>query len=900
MGSRTLPLIAFNRGLVSPLGLSRQDVKRIAMSAETMENWMPRVLGSMAIRVGLGYLGATLSNAEARMLEFIFATDDKALIELTNLKMRVWVNDALVTRPSVSSAVLNGTFDLNLTDWTDNDQAGATSSWAAGGYMQLVGTGTNGAIRDQQITVAAADQGVEHALRIVIQRGPVLLRVGSTSGGDEYIRETTLFTGTHSLTLTPTGNFHIRFLSRLQRIVLVDSCTIEAAGVMEVTAPWTSANLDDVRFDESADVLFVACDGLQQRRIERRSTRSWSVVLYQSDDGPFRVINTSTTTMTPSALTGNGTLTCSVSFFRTTHVGALFAVASTGQTVTKTMGALNDATDSIRVTGVGATRAFTIVLTGLTATGNTVVLQQSFDNAAWTNVTGKSWTANTTENYNDALDNQIVYYRLLCSVYAGGATSAELRSASGSIRGICRVTAYTSATVVSMEVLKSFGAITASEDWEEGQWSDFRGWPTALAFYEGRLWFSGRDAIVGSVSDAYASFDPETTGDSGPINRTVGGAQVDTINWVLSLQRLLLGGQGAEYSCKSSSLDEPLTPDNFNPKRASTQGSASVRAVSIDGQGIFVQRGGTRVFSLSIAGDGVTYDYSPTNLCQIIPEIGKPGIVRIAVQRQPDTRVHCVRSDGTVAILIFDSSEQVTCWVNFRTDGIVEDVAVLPGDVGEDEDHVYYVVKRTINGATVRYLERWAFESECTGGTTNKLGDAFITYSGAATTTISAPHLSNEEVVIWADGEDVGTDTDGTQLYTLDAAGQATLPAAVTNYMVGLPYSAPFKSGKLLELQLQGGTTPLNQAKRINELGLIMANVHPKGLKFGRSLTTSEMDDLPMIEEGAVVAQDTMRVAYDGDMIVFPGTWGTDERLCLRAQAPRPVTVLSAVLQVES
>lgn len=896
MAHKNLPLVAFNRGLVSALGLSRQDVKRIALSAETQTNWMPTVLGSMSIRPGMGYLGATKSNAAAKMLEFVFSVSDKALLELTALAMRIWVSDALVTRASVSTSVANGNFDANLGSWTDNDESGGVSAWVTGGYMGLTGTGTNAAIRDQTITVAVADQNVEHGLRIVVQRGPVTLRVGSTSGGDEYITETTLYTGVHSLALTPTGNFYIRFLSRHKRQVLVDSCNVEAAGVVELTTPWTASDLDLVRADQSADVIFVACYGFQQRRIERRSTRSWSVVLYQSDDGPFRTQNTGPGTMVASVLSGNGTLTSSIAFFRSTHVGALFSVTSTGQTVTKSMGVLNDATASIEVTGVTTDRAFTIVLSGLTATGNTVILQRSFDNAVWAAVSGKSWTIDTTESYTDGLDNQIVYYRLLCSVYAAGTTAAQLTISTGSIRGVARVTGYTSQTVVDIEIISDFGSLVATSDWEEGQWSDYRGWPSAVGFDGGRLWWGGKDAIVGSVSDAFSSFDPETVGDSGPINRTLPGGQVDTINWILSLQRLMVGGQGAEYSCRSDSLDGPLTPTNFNPKKASTQGSAPVRAVAIDSQGVYVQRGGTRVYTLALTSNQVTFDYTATDLCSIIPEIGLPRVVRIAVQRQPDTRVHCVRSDGTVAILIFDSVEQVTCWVEMETDGLVEDVAILPGDAGDSEDHVYYVVKRTINGSTVRYLERWAFQSECIGGTTNKLADSFVTYSGAATTTITAAHLAGENVVVWADGVDVGTASDWTQTYTLNGSGQATLSAAVTSYMVGLPYTAPFKSGKLLELANQGGT-PLNQMKAIRTLGLIMANVHPKGLRFGRDLTN--MDDLPELEAGTAISQTAMRTDYDEDPIIFPGSWGTDERLCLLAAAPRPVTVLSAVVEVE-
>jgi len=206
MGHRTLPLVSFNRGLVSRLGVSRADVKRIALSARRMTNWMPRVLGSMSLRPGLGYIGATRNNAQVRTLEFTFSTTDKALLELTDSTLRVWVNDALVTRVSVATAVVNGDFTTNLANWTDNDEAGAVSQWVSPGYMELVGTGTNAAIRDQQVTVAAGDLNKEHALRIVVARGPVALRVGSTSGGEQYIDETTLYEGNHSLTFTPTGH----------------------------------------------------------------------------------------------------------------------------------------------------------------------------------------------------------------------------------------------------------------------------------------------------------------------------------------------------------------------------------------------------------------------------------------------------------------------------------------------------------------------------------------------------------------------------------------------------------------------------------------------------------------------------------------------------------------------
>jgi hypothetical protein len=311
MPKENIARFAFNRGLVSRLGLARVDLeKRVALSAEIQTNFMPRTLGSMMLRPGFGYTGGTLNDDIAVHIPFVFAFDDTAIIELTDQKMRVKINETVITRPSVASQVTNGTFGTNITGWTDADESGAVSTWASGGYAQLTGTDFNAAILRQQVTVGAADQNIEHALRLVIARGPVTLRVGSTSGGDEYISEASLNTGTHSLAFTPTGNFHITLFNRLSRITLVDTCLVESATDMEIDAPWLEADLDLIRWDQSGDVVFVACDGYQQRRIERRGTRSWGVAVYAPEDGPYRAANTSRVTLTPVGLSARGPPTC--------------------------------------------------------------------------------------------------------------------------------------------------------------------------------------------------------------------------------------------------------------------------------------------------------------------------------------------------------------------------------------------------------------------------------------------------------------------------------------------------------------------------------------------------------------------------------------------------------------
>lgn len=895
-------LYSLNRGVVDRRGLARADVKRLALAAEVQTNWMPREIGPMFLRPGFGYLGASYNNQFAREVRFEFATDDLAGIELTNSSMRIWEQDQLLTRPAVSTAITNGEFASDLTGWTSHDEAGATSSWVASNNMQFVGDGNNRAIREQ--TVTCTDTYTEHALRIHVSHGPVYLRVGSTSGGDEYVSETVLREGYHSISFTPAGNFYVRFFSSRVAAVNVGSVEIESSGVVVLPTPWTTSTLSQLRCDQSGDVVFVGCSGLQQRRIERRGTRpnarSWSVCLYQSDDGPFKLENTTSTTLSASAIIGNITLTASKALFKSTHVGALFSLTSSSQAVTASISAENVFTSSIRITGLAATRAFAIKITGtFTAT---VVLQQSFDNVTWSDVPTKSYSAAATDSYNDSVDNAIIYYRIgvKTGAYTSGTAVCTLTFPSGSIRGIVRVTGYTSATVASAEVLTDLGSTDATAIWEEGYWSNASGWPDSVVIHEGRMWWAGKNGVWGSISDAYDSFDETFLGDAGPINRTIGSGPVDTIEWLLSLKGLLMGSQGAEHCVRSSSLDEPITPTNFNIKTPGTQGSGDVAAVKIDQNGYFVGRSGCKLFELTF--DVRNYDYIADNLMELAPEIGLPGIVRIDVQRNPDTRIHCVRSDGTVVVCVINRVEQVLAWIPVTTSGFVEDVVVYPAAAGQLDDQVYYWVRRTIGGSPVRYREKWAQELDCRGGTLNLQADSYVTFSGANITAPSVPHLSGQQVVVWADGRDVGTDdttdpANWTQRYSIDATtGLLTPPLRdpAANVVVGLPYSAQFQSARM-GLQPQGGS-PLNQQKVGKHIGFILADTHRQGIRFGPSFDV--LDNMPMIEDGTLVTQE-VSADYDQNYIEFPGTWTTDLRICIVAQAPRPATVSAVTFDME-
>jgi hypothetical protein len=231
---------------------------------------------------------------------------------------------------------------------------------------------------------------------------------------------------------------------------------------------------------------------------------------------------------------------------------------------------------------------------------------------------------------------------------------------------------------------------------------------------------------------------------------------------------------------------------------------------------------------------------------------------------------------------VFDRYEKVTCWVKYETDGSVEDVAVLPG---ASEDYIYYTVNRTINGATKRYVEKWALESEAKGLVGTVLSDSTYTYSGAATTVITnLGHLEGKTVCVWGNTKDLGE-------YTVSGA-QITVGESVTGAYIGIPYTAQWKSAKLaVASQAQA---PLTQRKRVDHLGLVLADTHALGLKYGQDF--AYLDDLPLYDKSAEVGVNTIHSTVDMDSVEVNGTWDTDSRLCLEASSPRPCTVLACVI----
>lgn len=843
----------FNRGEVDETLFTREDVVTLQNSAAHINNFLPVRAGPMYFRQGTEYLDSVAG--ASNLVDFVAGIDDYAILEFTDQLLRVWVEDELVSRTSVTSTITNGYFTSDITSWTDTSGSGSTATWLTGGYLALKGSDTTSASVYQ--TLGTTQTGAEHGLRIVNSRGRIALKIGTSGADSDDIFSGTLGPGTHSLVFTPTSDVTLTLINSKNYTVLVDSVALETTGVMTLPTSVEEADLGLIRYKQSADVVFIT-NSDAPFRVERRGVKSWSVVEYRSDDGPFESINISDITLTPGALSGDTTLAASAALFESGHVGSLFKVGSSGQQVTASVSTDNAGTGNIRVTGVDTSRAFTISVTGTFVA--TITLQRSADESVWEDV--ENYTGTTGKGYNDAFDNSIFYYRLMVKSggYTSGTAALSLTYSSGSIEGVARVVSITSSTVAAVQVLEPFGSTSASLDWYEGSWSPKRGYPSAVGIYEGRLWLAGKNSIWGSVSDAYTSYDRSIEGNSASIFRTVGYGPVDTVSWLAESTRLIMGLTSDEVAVRSSSFGEILTATNANLKAGSNRGAAAVNPVKIDDRVYFTQRSGVKIFSLAY---NINNDaHNAGDLTTTHPRICIEGIKKIVYTREPETRIWVLMNDGTLRVYLFDLTEKVSGWVRMGTGGTsFDDIVVIPGDL---EDRVYVV----IDGM----LAKFALSSEVS----TKYFDLFETYTSPGTTITGLSHLEGETVSVHADGENRGT-------FTV-SSGSITVPTAWTDVVVGLPYEADFISNKLARYSPK---SVLTRRKRVVDTAVVMKDYLPGSLEIGPSSLL--LRPLPEVDTSV----DTLVSSYDELPFEFDGDTETDPRIYMKATGPCTILALT-------
>lgn len=497
------------------------------------------------------------------------------------------------------------------------------------------------------------------------------------------------------------GDLYIRFYTNHGQVT-------SGGPAYEVVTPYTTADLESddgtfaLRLVQSNDIVYIVSQSYAPRKLSRLGATNWTLTTVTNVGGPFKTQNSTTTTVYASAATGTGiTLTASASIFLSTHVGSLFYL---GQ---KSVLSVTE-WEPGKAIGAGVLRRSDgknyLSLNAATTGGNKPVHTEG---AAYDGDTGVQW---------------------------------EFQDPGF---GYLRITAYTSGTVVTADVISRIPTnavlvANASTRWALGAWSDAEGWPSQVTFHKERLVFGRGQNVWLSVAGDYETF---TARDDGgvitadmAISITLQSDKKNNLIWFAPGDALLCGTAGAEFAIKSVTENQPFGPENVTAPEVSARGSRSIVPVFIGDVALFVQRSGLKLRDFQY--DNLNLAFQSTDQNTLADHITKGGLTNLAYQQEPNSVAWSTRSDGLLLGMTYSREQYESApyggWHRHPIGGsfgtgnaVVESIACIPAPE-KDRDELWKIVKRTIDGATVRYIEY--MESEFLIGDDPQ--DAFFVDSG--------------------------------------------------------------------------------------------------------------------------------------------------------------------------
>ena len=267
--------------------------------------------------------------------------------------------------------------------------------------------------------------------------------------------------------------------------------------------------------------------------------------------------------------------------------------------------------------------------------------------------------------------------------------------------------------------------------------NDFVGsgnYPGAVSYFEQRRVFAGTNNapqniwMTKSGTESNMSFGLPIRDDD-RIEFRVAAREANTIRHIVPLTNLLMLTGSAEWRVTSVNSDA-ITPTSISVKPQSYVGSNNAQPVIVNNSLVYAAARGGHIRELGYnwqANGFITGDLSLR-----APHLfDNFTIVDMALSKSPIPIVWQVSSSGKLLGLTYVPEQQIGAWHQHDTDGTFESVAC----VSEGNDDVTYcIVKRFIDGAFVRYVERMGTRLYATQRD-NFFVDAGATYNGTNTNT---------------------------------------------------------------------------------------------------------------------------------------------------------------------
>lgn len=373
--------------------------------------------------------------------------------------------------------------------------------------------------------------------------------------------------------------------------------------------------------------------------------------------------------------------------------------------------------------------------------------------------------------------------------------------------------------------------------------------------------------------------------DDDALSFSIVGKKYQVVRHMLGLKRLVVMTDGGIWLVGKE--EQPLTPSTLSADQHTYSGvAADVRPVVIGNSAIYVQARRSIVrdvrFDQQVEGlDGRDLTLFASHL------FDGYEIDRMDYAETPHSIVWCVRSDGTLLGLTYVRELDVWGWHRHDTDGDFEQVRVVPED---GEDVVYLMVRRTIGGSNVRYIERLASREIADFDEDAFFVDSGLSYSGAPATVFTGlDHLEGELVAVVADGEVIfdgdASNADALELlrYTV-SGGSITLEAAASNVHMGL---------RIAHMQIEtldldaAGTMVRDKEKRTGAVTLLVDKTS-RTFHAGPDEDRMTPYELPLVE--------TQADEYTGQIeMSIEANFEKPGRVMIWQTQPMPITILGII-----
>lgn len=558
-------------------------------------NGMPVETGAWTRRPGLRMLGLTRHGQTGKLFPFDFSTVQPYQVVLTDGYLRMFAGLAPVIADDADGyAILNVSTATPAVVTT----AGIPAGWADGDTVifDLVSTPCSApALCGREFTIKSVDTGA----------GTFALYDPITDAAID---------GSVIAYVPPADGVYNDVVKK----------------IFEIATPWTGTQWRDVRVTNNGTQVTFWHPSHQPQSLSLGTNEPFVLAAQAFVDGPYQDINTTDTTLTPSATTGTITMTAS---------------STTG---------INGG-DGFKSTDVGRHLRFQSAPAAWDA-GTTYAKAaqvEGSDNNLYQAVTGSTGIDPTTDNGT----HWIIVSAAATWVWMIIQTVVSSTEITATVQGASDLSQQS--PVILGNTLSS---VSPQRIWQLGFFSNTDGWPSVAAYHASRLWLGNKitaNRYDGSCDDGtFFNFAPTaldgTVSDANGIADVIQTEEVDAVFWFLSTaDGLLIGTQGSEHRIRASVLDDPLAPANQQERRVSKFGSKNVEAVLPWGRPIMVQRQGRKLLSLRGATDQA---YDGDHISRLAPQIVSRGIDEIRWQQEPALTLWLRLSDGGLAGCVYRSS----------------------------------------------------------------------------------------------------------------------------------------------------------------------------------------------------------------------------------------------------